>query len=132
MQAPLYSRLAGGARVEFLGVGPSFDPGPGLEEKPRRTVFEGFPSAETSAAFDETVRVLLDLVAAGRFPLRAGDHCGFCPYDPACRRTHPPTLRREEEAPDTGDYRALASKNKTKLRTLAEVRAAVGRGREAE
>ncbi len=132
MQAPLYSRLAGGARVEFLGVGPSFESGPGLEEETGREVFERSASAELAAGFDDTIRVLLALVEAGRFPLREGDHCGWCPYDRACRRTHPPTLFREANAPDAADYFDVVAGKTSKLRTLAEVRAAGARGGEEE
>ncbi len=124
LQVPLYRMIAGGdCRVELLGVGPEFDAPEGSEPPERHVRFDGFESGEIEAGFRETVRALLRLAGAGRFPLRAGRHCRYCPYAKACRRNHPPTAEREEHAPDSSDFRDLALKTK-KAPTLASVRAA--------
>jgi RecB family exonuclease len=122
LQVPLYRLLAGGSpTVEVLGVGPMHDPVQG-EPAERRVVFEGFAAGELDEGFRETARVLLDLVFRGRFPLRADDHCAWCPYARACRHRHPPTLERERNAKDASDFVDLAGKS-TKKPTLETVRA---------
>ena len=59
-----------------------------------------------------TLRVLFALLRGGSFPLSKGGHCNWCPYDRACRRTHPPTVEREESAPDSTAFRLLSKKTR--------------------
>ncbi len=121
LQVPLYHLLARAASTELLGVGPGFDPAE-IDEADRRSGFGGFDGAE-AAGFRETLRVLADLDARGAYPLRYDERpCGWCDYRRACRRNHPPTLEREENADDTRDYRDLGGKS-TKKPALANVRA---------
>jgi len=110
LQVPLYRKMAGpGARVELLGVGPAFD----YDGDAHVASFEGFDDS-TGPGFDETMRVLLALLRSGSFPLKAGDHCNWCPYDRACRHSHPPTLDREAWAEDTEAFRRLGKKTRKK------------------
>jgi hypothetical protein len=121
LQVPLYALLQG-APVELLGVGPKHVPGPGEDPDPRFVRFDGFKNADHRAGMLETLRVLAQLAADGRFPLRSGPHCGHCDYAAACRKNHPPTEHREQTAPDVADARDCWQK-KDKLPTLAAVRA---------
>lgn len=121
LQVPIYALLEGVA-VELLGVGPGHLPQPDEEEDPRFVRFDGFKTREQREGVLETLRVLADLAAAGRFPIRPGDHCGHCDYAAACRRGHPPTEHREEHAPDVADARDCWEKTDRKP-TLADVRA---------
>lgn len=123
LQVPLYHLLLGGAAVEVLGVGPAHDPASGAEEAGRRARFAGFENATQAEGFRETAGVVADLARRGVYPLVRDRHCAYCPYVPACRKDHPPTRDRHEVAPDTADFRDLARKNKSKLPTLASVRA---------
>lgn len=128
LQVPLYGLLAGpGARVELLGVGPAYDPQQ-VEAGDRRVEFDGFAKDEHRRGFLETLRVLAALVERGSFALRPDRHCDWCDYRLACRNTHPPTLEREDHAPDTADYRLLGDKTKSTKPTLAKVRAAAEKG----
>ena len=85
LQVPLYHLLAGEAsEVELLGVGPAY---PGDETgEPEVAAFAGFDTGEQSEGFRETLRVLLGLARAGRFPLMKGEHCRWCAWSRACRR----------------------------------------------
>jgi ATP-dependent helicase/nuclease subunit B len=121
LQIPLYWLMAGeSSAVELLGVGPGYDhEEPDALEAGRRMEFQGFSSDEAREGFLETLRVLVDLARRGRFPLRPDDRgCRFCPYERACRRTHPPTQEREGHARDTRRYYSLKKKNKSKRPTL--------------
>jgi ATP-dependent helicase/nuclease subunit B len=124
LQVPLYAAVAGGASVELLGVGPEHAPGTGRRAEHRRVVFPGFSDPAVETGFRETARVLVRLARSGRFPLRKGRHCSWCPYAGACRRNDPPTAHREEHAPDTRNFRDLAEKNRRDRPTLDRVRAA--------
>ncbi len=136
LQMPLYlllaeSRLAhwsaagSRVRVEVLGVGPSFDPDearfeidPGTFDRLREGVLE-------------TLSVLVDLAAAGRFPLNEESRvCAYCPYVRACRRAHAPTLERLAAAPGGAPY-ALLRRKSTRAPTLDAVRARAGAEEEA-
>ena len=132
LQVPLYAALADGASVELLGVGPEYAPGMGRRAEHRREQFPGFSRPEVEAGFLETARLLIRLARSGRFPLRKGRHCSWCPYAGACRRNDPPTVYREENAPDTRDFRDLAKKNQRDKPTLRDVRAARPAAGEAE
>jgi RecB family exonuclease len=141
LQMPLYALLAreraaswglagAGADAEILGVGPSFAPaaaGAGGEEPyPARVLLDPEEFARSRAGIEETLRVLVDLAAAGAFPLNASSpRCGFCPYVRACRRRHAPTLTRIGAAPAASEFLLLTGKS-TRARTLAEVRARGG------
>ncbi len=124
LQVPVYAFLAGeGAQVELLGVGPDHDPAGGALPEERRVAFEGFGSAEPEAGFLETLRVLATLLEKGRFPLHKDRHCAWCEVAAACRRNHPPTVHREDVAPDVEDYRDTLLKNVNERPTLEKVRA---------
>jgi RecB family exonuclease len=114
MQVPIYALLSG-SPVELLGVGPKHDPETDVAR------FDGFASDDQRKGFLETLRVLIALVDAGRFPIHPDDHCDWCDYRSACRHGHPPTLFREEQASDVQDARDCWSKT-VKAPTLAAVR----------
>jgi len=117
LQVPLYRLIAGdGVRVELLGVGPGYDfDRADAVRAGRRVEFDGFEPSAILAGFQETLRVLLGLALRGRFPLNPDDRCcPRCPYDQACRRSHPPTVEREANDPRTRAYYALRGKSKTK------------------
>jgi ATP-dependent helicase/nuclease subunit B len=124
MQAPLYHLLADEqARIEILGVGPSFDyddPDTALAK------FGGFATTrDIRGGFLETVRVLLRLAQSGTYPINEGINCRFCSYVQACRKNHPPTVERESHAPDAADLRDIRRK-RDKLPSLTLVRAEYG------
>jgi hypothetical protein len=98
LPVPLYALIAS-ATVELLGVGPAHDP---VEDVVH---FDGFDSDAVRAGVLETVGVAAALAKAGRFPIHRGDHCDWCDYRPACRRSHPPTQFREDRADDARDAR---------------------------
>ena len=110
MQVPLYAILADAA-VELLGVGARHRAG---DEEGRFAAFPGFSSQALRDGFLETVDVLLGLEEAGAFPLHPDRHCAWCAYRPACRRTHPPTLAREDGAADSASARIAWSKTAAK------------------
>ena len=72
--------------------------------------------------FRETMRTLLGLVEQGLFPFRRDTHCNWCPYDLACRRTHPPSEERALHDGEVEAYRLLRDKNKTRKPLLSDVR----------
>jgi ATP-dependent helicase/nuclease subunit B len=122
LQMPLYVLMAGslladwsvaGARVraEVLGVGPAFAPDAVPEDETRADLDpEDFDRHRRG--IEETVAVLLDLAAAGAFPLNAGSRlCPSCPYVRACRKAHAPTLERLEKAGSAAAYAALSGKS---------------------
>jgi len=109
LQVPLYWLIGGAdSRVELFGVGPAYDE---KDDAERRVVFGGFDDSRRHEGFLETLRTLADLVTKGRFPLHEGSHCGYCAYEQACRRLHPPTVERESHAADSARYRLLSKKN---------------------
>ncbi len=112
LQVPIYALLSA-LPVELLGVGPH----PDVDV----IRFESFKSDEQRNGFLETLRVVVALADAGRFPLRPGPHCEWCDYRSACRRGHPPTEYREDHAADIQDARDCWSKT-GKLPSLAAVR----------
>jgi hypothetical protein len=120
LQVPVYSRLTGSA-VELLGVGPNHVPSPVDTGDGRFARFDGFDDDAQQAGMLETLNVLGSLVSAGRFPIQPGDPCRYCDYKAACRRTHPPTLHREEHSPDVVDLRDCRKKSGKKP-SLADVR----------
>ena len=122
LQVPLYWLMQErAATVEVLGIGPRHDPsGAGAADRIQR--FEGM-SAEETAGFLETVRVLTALLRDGVFPLTSVDRrCSYCPYTLACRQKHPPTMEREANAADRDDYADIGRKAQRGKRTLDEVR----------
>jgi len=114
LQVPIYALLSGSS-VELLGVGPKHDPDTDFVR------FDGFKSDDQREGFLETLRVLIALADAGRFPIHPDDHCDWCDYRSACRHGHPPTLFREGHAADVKDARDCWSKT-AKAPTLAAVR----------
>jgi ATP-dependent helicase/nuclease subunit B len=126
LQMPLYVLMAeadragaagpGEVRAEVLGVGPAFD-----AEEARAELDPEF-LVTYRQGFLETLGVLADLAAAGHYPLNRDSRlCRVCPYTRACRRTHLPTLRRLERAPQGSDY-ALLRRKSTRAPTLAAAR----------
>jgi hypothetical protein len=108
LQVPLYWLMAGDrTEVELLGVGPRFDP---CDEENSVARFSGFADEAQRRGFVETLRVLVEFVRQGRFPLNDDRHCSYCAYGPACRRTHPPTRERERLYDDTRRFEALRAK----------------------
>lgn len=106
LQVPLYWMMAGEtARVELLGVGPSFEP------DQRRRPFEAL-GTELAAGFRETMQVLIGLRNQGVYPFRSGRHCEWCDYIQTCRRKHPPTIERQEDSEDARLYELIQKKSK--------------------
>jgi hypothetical protein len=91
--------------ASVLLVDPS-PPGEACEVPP----FAGFATPAQEQGFHQTLDILGGLLAAGRFPLRPDDHCAWCDFRLACRRSHPPTLEREADAADSADYRRVQDK----------------------
>jgi RecB family exonuclease len=63
---------------------------------------------EFRAEIDRPVAVLATLLRSGRFPFRRADHCEYCPYALACRRTHPATVTRVRRAEEFRAYHEIA------------------------
>jgi RecB family exonuclease len=103
LQVAIYVLMTGHP-VELLGVGPRRDAEP--------AGFYGFKSDDEKNGVLETLRVVSALADRGLFPIRPGDHCRSCDYRRACRRGHPPTEFREEQAPDIRDARSCWSKTR--------------------
>jgi PD-(D/E)XK nuclease superfamily len=114
-------------RVEVLGVGPSFAPvSPPEEDDPGRADLDAEQLRAHREGLQETIAVLLDLAASGRFPFNPVSRlCRHCPYVRACRKTHTPTLTRLEAAPGASAYALLRGKS-TRAPRLADVRAVPG------
>lgn len=151
LQMPLYLFLAESlakegkleaapVRAEVLGVGPEFSadpaagappdaPDPGEDDRARASL--GMETlARHREALAETLGVLLDLSAAGSFPLNEKSWlCEHCPYVRACRRWHVPTLRRLASSPAGSEYALLRRKN-TRQPTIEMVRQRGGDGEE--
>ncbi len=122
LQVPLYWLLAERrGKIELLGAGPSYREAI-TEPADRRVDFDGFEDRRQEQGFLETVRTLARLVEAGTFPTHPDRHCTWCDYRTACRQKHPPTREREVVAPDSGDYRDLKKKNKSKKPLLVDTR----------
>ncbi len=121
LQMGLYHLLSG-KPVQVLPVRPDRPPagGDGFPEP-----FEGFGEDRLRRGFRETLSVLWSLAVRGVFPLNPDRHCKSCDYEPACRRTHPPTLERETHAPDSRDFADLRYKNKSDKPCLEDVRAEI-------
>lgn len=136
IQMPLYVLMAeklaaswgvegAAASAEVIGVGPEHVAGltpdeTGTGEPPGRAELPAEKFDEIRAGFMETLRVLHALAEGGRFPLREGDRCRYCPYDRACRRLHAPSVARIASAPGMRHFQLLDGKS-TRARTLAEV-----------
>ncbi|HZN53797.1 MAG TPA: PD-(D/E)XK nuclease family protein [Candidatus Polarisedimenticolaceae bacterium] len=121
LQVAIYALLTG-FPVELLGVGPRHAAETGEETDARFVRFEGFDKTALRDGVVETLGAVLALASSGRFPIRAGSHCGFCDYASACRKGHPPTEYREEQAEDIADARDCWGK-KVKSPSLSSVRA---------
>jgi RecB family exonuclease len=126
LQAALYLRITGADEVELLGVGPHHA---GRRAEERRLPLPRLGPLE--AGFMETLGVLHDLLQIGAYPLYERGPCGWCDYRRACRRTHPPTLARDEARADARDFRDVKEKTGSQRTTLAEVRRR-GKGRRTE
>lgn len=95
LQLPLYLWLAarefdnrvGEAMLAFVG-----DEG---ADKPFRKLDAKFWK-ENGERFREVLNGLLTRIKRGRFVIRPGQHCTWCPYSFICRRWHAPTLIRAE------------------------------------
>jgi RecB family exonuclease len=101
--------------AEVLPVSPGVEP-PG-EDPAQRLAFNptGDPTvdgAEFRRSLEHTLGTLVSLAREGRFPLSQGHHCRYCEYDPACRRTHPPSDHRVASAPSYAPYFALDAKSR--------------------
>ncbi len=141
LQMPLYllmaeARLAGendpepAVRAEILGVGPAFTLDASTwDEEAGRAVLDPEKFALHRDAFGETLAVLVDLAAAGFFPLN-DQHariCAYCPFVRACRRGQAPAAARLEAARAGRDY-FLLQKKSTKAPFLPRPRDGAGRG----
>jgi hypothetical protein len=105
--------------AELLGVGPAFLPDEGAARRGPVALNEEILE-DTRGGLLETLGILDRIVRDGRFPFRAGRHCGWCAFDRACRRRHYPTRRRVEGHPGAQDYFLSQRKKKTR-RFLADV-----------
>ncbi|MFN3485922.1 MAG: PD-(D/E)XK nuclease family protein, partial [Planctomycetota bacterium] len=99
LQAPLYFFMAA-ERFKGSDLGRSRFVYYFLEELARgeKGILE-FDGAlwDRRAEFESLLSRLLERVARGEFPIRAGWHCGGCAYAAMCRKTHLPTRWRAEE-----------------------------------
>ncbi len=113
MQLPLYFFLAQAAFPSrrilppgILGVGPAHPyPNP-TEENPRSVAFlDVDPQDEkTLAALGKALSTLDRLAREGTFPMNPDRHCSWCDYEPACRRSHPPSVERVATATGYASY----------------------------
>jgi RecB family exonuclease len=141
LQMPLYLLMAEAlqagesdpepvARAEILGVGPAFTRDASTwDEEAGRAALDPEKFALHRDAFGETLAVLVDLAAAGFFPLN-DQHariCEYCPFVRACRRGQAPTAARIEAARAGHDY-FLLQKKSTKAPLLQTLRNGAGRG----
>lgn len=99
LQAPLYFFMAA-ERFKGSDLGRSRFVYYFLEELARgeKGILE-FDGAlwDRRAEFESLLSRLLERVARGEFPIRAGWHCGGCAYATMCRKAHLPTRWRAEE-----------------------------------
>lgn len=72
-----------------------------LEEKAWEKALTG-EMWEQRPAFEAHLRRYLDRIARGEFIVRPGDHCKYCDFRTACRKSHRPSIIRAEEADDAG------------------------------
>ncbi len=92
LQLPLYLYLAdrrfegsGEALLAFVG------------EAPEKGRFKSLPEKfwkEDGPEFRKKLEELVRVVESGRFAIRPGRYCDFCPMGFACRKSHPPTRAR--------------------------------------
>jgi RecB family exonuclease len=109
--------------VEFLGVGPHYEQDP---ESAHLRV-EGADLRAWRAGVEETVRTLVGLASAGRFPFRHDpEQCGRCDFESACHHRERDARRAVEASPEHADYFDVHHKT-LKADTLAKVRAARGK-----
>ena len=95
------------ARGEVLGVGPIFS------EEDAIARLETTDLDDVQDGLLETLRVLLELLASGSFPLNdTSVRCASCPYRRACRRSHLPTVNRVTRARNGERYAMLRRKNR--------------------
>jgi hypothetical protein len=66
-------------------------------------------------AFDGTIERLVRLAGLGRFPMNADQHCRWCRFLDACRKSHPPSETRVLESPGYADYFELKSRQQKDL-----------------
>lgn len=85
------------------------------EEEPGEEKGDEPPTLELPPLIEEavgdTLFTLADLPQRGLFPLREGNHCRWCAYAAACRRSHPPTRNRNDTAPIFAGYLNLRNRN---------------------
>jgi len=60
--------------------------------------------ARRGAEFEATLATLVGHLSAGRFFVRPEQHCGWCDFRLACRRSHVPAVRRAETDPAVADF----------------------------
>lgn len=113
LQVAVYA-LIEGVPVDLLGVG--------RDQDERFARFDGFTPALRDGIV-ETIHTVVALDAAGTYPMSPGQHCAWCAFGSACRRGHPPSRFRGEEAADALDLRDTRKKG-TRKPTLAAVRGA--------
>lgn len=119
MQLPLYHFLA---RAVFpnrkvlppwiLGVGPAHTYEEGSETG-SAACLEEIAEPDVQAALGDSLVALADLAAGGLFPMAPSRGCAWCPYEAACRRSHPPSARRVETAPEFASFRNLRARSAT-------------------
>jgi len=110
------------ARGEILGVGPTFS------EEDAIARLETTDLDDVQGGLLETLRVLLELLASGSFPLNdTSVRCASCPYRRACRRSHLPTVHRVTRARNGERYATLRRKNRH-APTLEQARQAARNG----
>ncbi len=120
LQLPLYHFLA---RTVFpnrkilppwiLGIGPAHAYPEGREPE-GAACLEEIADPEVQADLGDALAALADLAAGGLFPMAPSHGCSWCPYEAACRRSHPPSARRVEQAPEFAPFRDLRARSARK------------------
>ncbi len=121
LQLPLYGRARAGrekeiAGLELLALAPERD-GTKESEKGRAVALDLEALRERDGELQATLKTLLELRAAGSFPLQPDNElehgqCGSCDWRRACRHAHGATRERVAAASQNRDYFRLTEKKK--------------------
>lgn len=122
LQAPIYQKLAevygdegdtgkeqsgSGTRSAFYFLAPNWPDGP--------LVVREFPEKgwedEAGILLRESISMLLEGIAQGRFFMMPGEACTYCEIASACRKNHLPSRRRLEQDDDGVAHKMLRKKN---------------------
>ncbi len=107
LQPPFYTRLefsdlAAPFEAQFIFLGPRWSP-----PIARRSFQRDAWATETGRRLRETIRLLVEGVRAGLFPIVPGSYCETCEFWAICRRTHTPSNWRAAHSPEVGSLRSI-------------------------